>query len=120
MTRMARWARQFGMARVVCLLLLFALIPLRLADPRPLEELRLRTFDMFQVLRPRVQDGYPVVIVDIDEDSLKTIGQWPWPRTIIADLVNRITQSGPAAIGFDVVFAEPDRMSPAIAEQSFV
>ncbi len=119
MTRMARWARQFGMARVVCLLLLFALIPLRLADPRPLEELRLRTFDMFQLLRPRVQEGYPVVIVDIDEASLKTIGQWPWPRTIIADLVNRITQSGPAAIGFDVVFAEPDRMSPAIAEQSF-
>ncbi|MGC1778734.1 MAG: adenylate/guanylate cyclase domain-containing protein [Xanthobacteraceae bacterium] len=119
MTRIARWARQFGVARAVCLLLLFALIPLRLADPRPLEELRLRTFDMFQVLRPRVQAGYPVVIVDIDEDSLKTIGQWPWPRTIVADLVNRITQSGPAAIGFDVVFAEPDRMSPAIAEQSF-
>ncbi len=119
MTRIARWARQFGVARAVCLLLLFALIPLRLADPRPLEELRLRTFDMFQVLRPRVQAGYPVVIVDIDEDSLETIGQWPWPRTIVADLVNRITQSGPAAIGFDVVFAEPDRMSPAIAEQSF-
>src|ERR1700749_4489582 len=119
MARLARWARQFGVARAVCLLLLFALIPLRLADPRPLEELRLRTFDLFQVLRPRAQEGYPVVIVDIDEDSLKAIGQWPWPRTTVADLVNRITQMGPAAIGFDVVFAEPDRMSPAIAEQSF-
>jgi adenylate cyclase len=119
MTRVARWARQFGVARAVCLLLLFALVPLRLADPRPLEELRLRTFDLFQVLRPRVQEGYPVAIVDIDEASLKTIGQWPWPRTVVADLVNRITQMGPAAIGFDVVFAEPDRMSPAIAEQSF-
>ncbi len=119
MTRIARWARQFGVARAVCLLLLFALIPLRLADPRPLEELRLRTFDLFQLLRPRTQDGYPVVIVDIDEDSLKTIGQWPWPRTTVADLVNRITQMGPVAIGFDVVFAEPDRMSPAVAEQSF-
>ena len=119
MTRIARWARQFGVARAVCLLLLFALVPLRLADPRPLEELRLRTFDLFQLLRPRVQEGYPVVIVDIDEDSLKAIGQWPWPRTTVADLVSRITQSGPAAIGFDVVFAEPDRMSPAIAEQSF-
>jgi adenylate cyclase len=119
MTRIARWARQFGMARAVCLLLLFALVPLRLADPRPLEELRLRTFDLYQVLRPRTQQGYPVVIVDIDEDSLKTIGQWPWPRTTVADLVSRITQLGPAAIGFDVVFAEPDRMSPAIAEQSF-
>ncbi|HTZ02487.1 MAG TPA: adenylate/guanylate cyclase domain-containing protein [Xanthobacteraceae bacterium] len=119
MTTIVRWARKFGVARAVCLLLLFALIPLRLADPRPLQELRLRTFDLYQVLRPRVQDGYPVVIVDIDEASLKTVGQWPWPRTIVADLVNRITQMGPVAIGFDVVFAEPDRMSPAIAEESF-
>src|ERR1700678_227420 len=119
MTRIAGWARQFGVARAVCLVLLFALIPLRLADPRPLEELRLRTFDFYQVLRPRVQDGYPVVIVDIDEASLKAIGQWPWPRTTIADLVTRITQLGGIAIGFDVIFAEPDRMSPAVAEQSF-
>src|SRR5579863_4781559 len=119
MSRLARWARQFGVARAVCLVLLFALIPLRLADPRPVEELRLRMFDFFQVLRPRAQSGYPVVIVDIDEDSLKAIGQWPWPRTTVADLVTRITQLGALAIGFDVIFAEPDRMSPAIAEQSF-
>jgi adenylate cyclase len=119
MARIARWARQFGVARAVCLVLLFALIPLRLADPRPLEELRLRTFDFYQVLRPRLQKGYPVVVVDIDEDSLKAIGQWPWPRTTVADLVNRITQLGALAIGFDVIFPEPDRMSPAIAEQSF-
>ena len=119
MSRIARWARQFGVARAVCLLLLFALVPLRLANPRPLEELRLRTFDFFQVLWPREQKSHPVVIVDIDEDSLKTMGQWPWPRTTIADLVTRITQAGAVAIGFDVIFAEPDRMSPAIAEQSF-
>jgi adenylate cyclase len=116
MTRIARWARQFGVARAVCLLLLFALVPLRLANPRPLEELRLRTFDFFQILWPRVQNSRPVAIVDIDEASLKSVGQWPWPRT---DLVTRITQAGAVAIGFDVIFAEPDRMSPAIAEQSF-
>jgi adenylate cyclase len=119
MTRIARWARQFGVARAVCLLLLFALVPLRLANPRPLEELRLRTFDFFQVLWPRQQNSRPVAIVDIDEASLKSIGQWPWPRTVLADLVTRITQAGAVAIGFDVIFAEPDRMSPAIAEQSF-
>jgi adenylate cyclase len=119
MDRIVRWARQFGVARAVCLLLLFALVPLRLADPRPLQELRVRTFDLFQVMWPRVQTSRPVVIVDIDEDSLKTIGQWPWPRTTIADLVTRITQLGAVAIGFDVIFAEPDRMSPAIAEHSF-
>jgi adenylate cyclase len=119
MTRIARWARQFGLARAVCLVLLFALVPLRLADPRPLEELRLRTFDFFQVLWPRKQNSRPVAIVDIDEASLKSVGQWPWPRTVLADLVTRITQAGALAIGFDVIFAEPDRMSPAIAEQSF-
>jgi adenylate cyclase len=119
MNRIARWARSFGVARAVCLVLLFALVALRLANPRPLEELRVRTFDLFQVLRPRAQTTHPVVIVDIDEASLKSIGQWPWPRTTLADLVTRITQAGAVAIGFDVIFAEPDRMSPAIAEQSF-
>src|SRR3984957_15753454 len=114
-----RWARWFGLARAVCIVLLFALVPLRVIDPRPLEEVRLRTFDLFQVLRPRPQTSFPVVIVDIDEASLKAIGQWPWPRTTVADLVTRITQLGAAAIGFDVIFSEPDRMSPAVAEHSF-
>jgi adenylate cyclase len=95
------------------------LVPLRLADPRPLQELRTRTFDFFQVLRPRPQEIRPVVIVDIDEASLKAIGQWPWPRTTVADLVTQITQLGAVTIGFDIIFPEPDRMSPAIAEQSF-
>ena len=119
MNGIARWARKFGVARAVCLVLLFALVPLRLADPRPLAELRARTFDLFQVLWPREQSSRPVVIVDIDEGSLKEIGQWPWPRTTVADLITKITELGAAGIGFDIIFAEPDRMSPAIAEQSF-
>ncbi len=119
MKLIARWARQFGLARAVCILLLFALVPLRIADPRPLEEARLRTFDLFQVLRPRQQTARPVVIADIDEASLKEIGQWPWPRTVVADLVTRLRELGAVAIGFDIVFAEPDRMSPAVAAASF-
>ena len=119
MNSLIRRAQQVGLARAVCILLLFALVPLRLADPRPLQELRVRTFDFFQVLRPRPQEIRPVVIVDIDEASLKAIGQWPWPRTTIADLITQITQLGAVAIGFDIIFPEPDRMSPAIAERSF-
>ena len=119
MKLMARWARQFGIARAVCILLLFALVPLRLADPRPIEELRLRTFDLFQYIRPRTQTIHPVVIADIDEASLKEKGQWPWPRTVVADLVNRLNAAGALVIGFDVVFAEPDRLSPAVAAESF-
>ena len=119
MNSLIRRAQQVGLARAICVLLLFALVPLRLADPRPLQELRTRTFDFFQVLRPRPQEIRPLVIVDIDEASLKAIGQWPWPRTTIADLVTQITQLGAVAIGFDIIFPEPDRMSPAIAERSF-
>jgi adenylate cyclase len=119
MKLIARWARQFGIARAVCIVLLLALVPLRIADPRPLEEVRLRTFDLFQVLRPREQTSRPVVIADIDEASLQEIGQWPWPRTVVADLVTRLHELGAVAIGFDVVFAEPDRTSPAIAAGSF-
>src|SRR5437588_1806680 len=119
MKGLIRRAQQVGLARAVCIVLLFALVPLRLADPRPLAELRVRTFDFFQVLRPRQQDIRPVVIVDIDEASLKAIGQWPWPRTTVGDMVTQITQLGAVAIGFDIIFPEPDRMSPAIAEQSF-
>ena len=55
MKTLARWARRFGLARAVCTVLLFALVPLRVLDPPPLQELRLRTFDLFQVLRPREQ-----------------------------------------------------------------
>jgi adenylate cyclase len=119
MSTLARWARRFGLTRAICLLLLLALVPLRIVDPAPLEEIRLRTFDFYQSLRPRETVSRPVVIVDIDEASLKEIGQWPWPRTIVADLVTQLTQLGAVAIGFDIIFAEPDRMSPSVAATSF-
>jgi adenylate cyclase len=119
MSTLARWARRFGLTRAICVLLLFALVPLRILDPAPLEEIRLRTFDFYQSLRPRETVSRPVVIVDIDEASLKEIGQWPWPRTILADLVTRLAELGVVAIGFDIIFAEPDRMSPSIAATSF-
>jgi len=119
MATLARWARSFGLTRAICILLLLALVPLRIVDPPPLEEIRLRTFDLYQTLRPRETVLRPVVIVDIDEASVKEIGQWPWPRTIVADLVTRLAELGVVAIGFDVIFAEADRMSPSIAATSF-
>jgi adenylate cyclase len=114
-----RWlTRRIGYARLLCLGLLIGIAALRIADPPPVEELRVRTFDTFQVLEPRVKTARPVRIVNIDEKSLAKFGQWPWPRTIVADLVANLTRLGPAAIGFDVMFAEPDRLSPALAADS--
>src|SRR4051794_25273908 len=111
-----RWfKRRFGYARLLCVGLLIGLAALRVADPAPVEEFRVRTFDTFQVLEPRVKTARPVRIVNIDEKSLAKFGQWPWPRTVVADLVNSLNRLGPAAIGFDVMFAEPDRLNPAAA-----
>jgi adenylate cyclase len=103
----------FGRSLAVVLLLLMALV--RISDPPPVEAVRLRTFDAFQMLRPRqASPQMPVAIVDIDEDSLRELGQWPWPRTLVADLITRLTELGAVAIGLDIVFAEPDRLSPGL------
>ena len=111
-----RWfARKFGYARLVCLALLIGLAALRIADPAAIEELRVRTFDTFQLIDPRVKTARPVTIVDIDEKSLAKLGQWPWSRTRIADLITSLTKLGAVVIAFDIVFAEPDRLNPDVA-----
>jgi HD-GYP domain-containing protein (c-di-GMP phosphodiesterase class II) len=53
--------------------------------------------------------GGRVVIVDVDEHSLSTIGQWPWRRDRIGELIARLREMGAATIALDIVFAEPDR-----------
>ncbi len=92
---------------------LAAMVALRAWDPLPLRELRWLAFDSYQRLAPRAYDPtMPVKIVDLDDESLARLGQWPWPRTRVAALVERLTQAGAAVIAFDMVFAEPDRSSP--------
>ncbi|MCZ6861113.1 MAG: adenylate/guanylate cyclase domain-containing protein [Alphaproteobacteria bacterium] len=86
----------------------------RLYDPWPVKQLRLLVFDSFQRIAPRIFDPRksPARIVAIDEASLKRIGQWPWPRTLVAKLVDRLSGAGASAIVFDIIFAEPDGSSP--------
>ena len=91
---------------------------LRMLDPAPVREIRVRTFDLFQLFNPRVKKIKPVTIVDIDEKSLAKLGQWPWPRTVIADLITDLTRLGAVVIGFDVVFSEPDRLNPDVAART--
>jgi adenylate cyclase len=115
-----RWfGRKFGYARMVCLALLIGVAALRIADFAPIEELRVRTFDAFQRIDPRVKTARPVTIVDIDEKSLAKLGQWPWPRTRMADLVTNLTKLGAVVIAFDVIFSEPDRLNPDTAADTF-
>lgn len=118
--RARRWARRFGKARAFCVALLLALAALRVMDSPVLEELRLRSFDTYQVIAPRLKTVRPVTIVDIDEQSIRKHGQFPWPRSLLAELVNRLRQMGAVVIAFDVVFPEPDRLNPDLAANAFV
>jgi adenylate cyclase len=88
------------------------LLALRIADPYPVQVLREIGFDLYERLAPRPQGDFPVRVVDIDEASLAEFGQWPWPRDRLAALTDRLNELGAAAIGFDVLFPEADRMSP--------
>jgi adenylate cyclase len=108
-----------AIARLAGLVLLFALLGLRISDPLFVSAIRNQGFDIFQRLYPRPHVKQPVVIVDIDEKSLEQVGQWPWPRSEVARLIDRLTAMGAIDIAFDVVFAEPDRLSPdRIAEDN--
>src|SRR5206468_1757337 len=70
-------------------------------------------FDEMQQLWPRRVTERQVVIVDIDEESLAKFGQWPWPRSLLAKLIGGIAAAQPRVLGIDLLFAEPDRLSPA-------
>jgi len=97
---------------IVALLVLVNALLLRAIDPVGLTRLRDVAFDSFQRIKPRTyHPATPVRIVDIDEAALAEFGQWPWPRTIVARLIDKLTEKGAAVIAFDVVFAEPDRSS---------
>jgi len=98
--------------KILPLLILALAVIIRVLDPAPVEQLRLAAFDQLQKLQPRPYTALPVRIVDIDEQSLEVLGQWPWPRTVIADMLGKLERAGAAAVAFDVLFAEPDRTSP--------
>jgi adenylate cyclase len=63
-------------------------------------------------IRGEIPNNENVFIVDIDEKSLQTLGQWPWSRDKIAQILENLTNAGVGLIAFDVVFAEEDRTSP--------
>ncbi len=88
------------------------LLVLALSNVTVLDRLEEQVFDLYQRVAPRAYEPTSRVrIVDIDDASIAKLGQWPWPRTKIAELIDRLRQAGAASIAFDIVFAEPDRTS---------
>ena len=92
-----------------------ATIVLAFSPLSPLDRLNALVFDAYQNLQPRPAAESPVVVVDIDDDSIRKFGQWPWPRSFLAGMIDRLGGMGAASIGLDILFSEPDRTSPALA-----
>ncbi|HEX8574356.1 MAG TPA: adenylate/guanylate cyclase domain-containing protein [Allosphingosinicella sp.] len=100
-------------------LVLIGLIPVllvalaRLLAPDGFAQVGGLVFDSYQRLSPRAYQDAGVRVIDIDDESVRRLGQWPWPRTDLADLTRAVADAGAASIAFDIVFSEPDRTSPA-------
>ncbi|WP_343731594.1 CHASE2 domain-containing protein [Duganella sp.] len=102
-----------GQGRPLALLLTVALAWLLTGGgDGPLPALRLALFDAYQVHFPRERQSGPVHIISIDEAALKEYGQWPWPRTVFRELLAKIAEQRPLAIGLDILMPEPDNTSP--------
>jgi len=119
--RFLRWPGRFHPALgrnaiyLLPLALLFAAAIARIAASDFLDRLSLLCFDLYQRAAPReAATDAPIRIVDIDDDSLRKLGQWPWPRTLVAQLIDRLREAGAAVVAFDIDFAEPDRTSPKL------
>ncbi|MBA4095209.1 MAG: adenylate/guanylate cyclase domain-containing protein [Rhodospirillum sp.] len=104
---MSKWLQP----ALASLVLAVALV-LRWYDPPTLSDLRALVFDQYQRVAPREYKPVPVKIVDIDDESLARAGQWPWPRTTVAQMLAKLREAGALVVAMDIVFAEPDRTAP--------
>ena len=98
--------------RGLALAVLAVMVIVRAFDPPVVQRLRLHGFDFEEQISPRVTRTFPIGIVAIDEKSLAQYGQWPWSRALVAQLVDKIAAGQPSVLGVDILFAEPDRLSP--------
>ena len=82
-----------------------------LVQPAFFSLLGLKAYDVMLRSMPSEKRGSEPLIIDLDESSLATFGQWPWPRYRVAKLLDKLNRAGAAAIALDIIFAEPDRTS---------
>lgn len=109
--RLARGASRSAFAALP--IVIGMVMALALSNSALVERIRYLVFDQYQRWQPREWHAdLPVRVVDIDEDSLAKVGQWPWPRARLAELTRRLTEAGAAVIAFDVILAEEERLSP--------
>jgi adenylate cyclase len=99
---------QVSQFRILGLAIALLLLAGHVVFATQLQSLRERTFDTYQQLAPRPAPASPVILVRIDDDSLRTHGRWPWNRSVLADLIDAIGRNGAAVIGVDLLMPEAD------------
>ena len=87
------------------------LLGVRMDNSDTVKTLRYKTWDYFQQIQPREILSDSVTVVNITEADLKKYGQWPWPRHVMAMLHAKIADAGAILVNYNILFAEPDRMS---------
>ncbi len=114
MLKLSRWVLVIGSVITAALILIYALAPL------PVRQAQNAVFDTYQRDSPRTAAPNSIVhVIDIDENSLAALGQWPWPRTYLAEMTNRLYGAGALVVAFDVLLSEADRTSPRAIEESW-
>ena len=91
----------------------FALVLLgvRIDNSDSVKTLRYKTWDHFQYVQPRQEVSDSVTVINVTENDLKRYGQWPWPRHLMAMLHAKLVDNGAMLVNYNILFAEPDRMS---------
>ena len=97
---------------LIYLIILVLLIALKIANPSFVKSISNLSFDLYQKVFTLKKTDSDVVIIDIDEKSLGKFGQFPWSRSVFAKILEKVNQSNPKAIGFDIFFTEKDKQSP--------
>ncbi len=91
---------------------LLAVFALQLSGLPALDGIAHQIFDAYVRAEPRPYQPVAVRVVDIDEESVRQFGQWPWPRTQVGRLLQELHSAGASVIALDIVFSEADRTSP--------
>ena len=94
----------------VVLIVVFCLLCIDILPNGPFQAGRDWLFDAYQRTWPAERDGSRTVVVEIDEESIQRVGQWPWPRNKLAKLI--LAAADAQAIGVDILLSEADRMAP--------
>ena len=104
--------------RSICLLLMIAILAGMLFGFKPLQSLEYKAYDLVSNLRHRAA-GTPVIIVAIDDNSLKSIGDWPWPRSYIADVINTLSKNGTHTLGVSILYRGRELNEGLVEIQNF-